>query len=125
MATPDEALEALRRREPIFHRAEFGTSREAFEAITAADFWETGASGSVYSRAFVLEVLEARYAEPDHDPMAGLEVSDFAVREVGDGIWLATYHLLQGERRTRRVTIWRETPDGWQAVYHQGSVVTG
>ncbi len=36
-------------REPIFHRAEFGTTRADFERMTAEDYWETGASGRRYS----------------------------------------------------------------------------
>jgi hypothetical protein len=123
MATHDEALGALHRREPIFHRVEFGTDRDAFEAATAPDFWEVGASGSLYTRDFVLDVCERRFADPAHDPMAGLAISDFAVREAGSGVWLATYELRQGDRRTRRVTVWRETTDGWQAAYHQGTVI--
>ncbi|MES1153696.1 MAG: DUF4440 domain-containing protein, partial [Rhodanobacter sp.] len=51
-------LEALRRREPIFHRPEFGSTRADFERMAAADFWEIGASGRRYSRAHVLDVLE-------------------------------------------------------------------
>ena len=31
--------------------------------------------------------------------------------------------LSQGERVTRRSTIWRRTQHAWQAVFHQGTVV--
>jgi hypothetical protein len=31
--------------------------------------------------------------------------------------------LRQGERVTRRATIWQRDPDGWKIVYHQGTVV--
>lgn len=41
-----EVLEQLSAREPIFHRAEFGVSREDFERMTVEEFWEIGASGS-------------------------------------------------------------------------------
>ena len=54
----------LSEREPIFHRPEYGTTRIAFEAMTAEDFWEVGASGRRYSRQFVLDTLEPRYSEP-------------------------------------------------------------
>jgi hypothetical protein len=57
-------LDELVRREPLFHRPESGTTRVDFEAMTAPDFWETGASGRGYSRAHVLDVLEERYKEP-------------------------------------------------------------
>lgn len=125
MTTPADAFEALSAREPVFHRVEFGTSVEAFEAMVAADFREVGASGSVYSRASVLEVYAQRYADPAYDPMAGLAVDDFAVTELGAGVWLATYRLAQGQRFTRRASIWRETPGGWQIAYHQGTVIAG
>jgi hypothetical protein len=38
-------------------------------------------------------------------------------------VYLLTYTLFQGERTTRRSTIWERTSDGWQAVFHQGTVV--
>jgi len=34
-----------------------------------------------------------------------------------------TYTLLQGERRTRRTSIWRRSGAEWQIVFHQGTVV--
>jgi len=44
----------LAAREPIFHKPEFGTSREDFDRLMAKDYWEIGASGQKYSREFVL-----------------------------------------------------------------------
>ena len=55
-------LEELIKREPIFHRPEFGTTRADFEKMMSPDFWEIGASGRRYSRAFVLDELERRHA---------------------------------------------------------------
>ena len=43
-----DVLAELMNREPPFHRTELGTSREAFETMTAPDFVEVGASGTVY-----------------------------------------------------------------------------
>jgi hypothetical protein len=114
-------LKQLERREPIFHRLELGTTRADFEAQTAPDFWEVGASGQRYSREFVWATLQKRYANPGEDPW---ETSQFHCREVGVGTFLLTYLLRQGERVTRRATIWRQTSDGgWQILYHQGTVV--
>lgn len=122
---PDLAgiLDELSRREPIFHRPEFGTSRADFEKMMAADFWEVGASGNRYSRQFALEELERRQAAPQEDIW---ETSDFLCRALAPDVYLLTYTLLQQRiRRTRRCTIWKRTDDGWKIVYHQGTIVGG
>ncbi len=86
-------LEELRPREPIFHHPEFGTKRRDYEAMTDTEFWEVRASGRRYSREFVLDK------------------------------YLITYTLHQGNRGTRRATLWRRTAAGWTVLYHQGTMV--
>ena len=113
-------LDALKQREPIFHRAEFGTTRQDFEAMTEADYWEVGASGRRYSRDYVLDVLEERFKHPVEEHW---ETSDFHCREIAVDNYLLTYTLKQGERITRRATLWRRTAQAWKIVYHQGTVV--
>ncbi len=114
-------LHELIAREPIFHRPEFGTSRQDFEAMTEPDFWEVGASGRRYSREFVLDTLEERHAQPVEETF---ETRDFHCRELGPDTYLLTYTLIQdGQRVTRRSTIWRRSPAGWKLVYHQGTLV--
>jgi hypothetical protein len=116
-----EVLAELSSREPIFHRPEFGSTRAVFERMTAEDFWETGASGRRYSRQFVLDELEKRFAAPHEDVW---ETSEFQCRRLGEDTYLLTYTLLQDRVRvTRRASIWRKTIDGWKIVYHQGTIV--
>lgn len=115
-AVRDELL----RREPIFHRAEFGITRQDFERMTAPEFWEVGASGRRYSRTFVLDTLEARYQNATTDVW---EIGDFHCLEIAEDNYLVTYTLIQGQRVTQRATIWRRASDDWQIVYHQGTVV--
>ena len=120
LMTETEALEALRAREPIFHRPELGTSRADFERMTDEAFWEVGASGRVYDRPFVLDELDRRHSSPHEDQW---EVSDFSCHALGGRTFLATYLLRQGARLSRRATLWRY--DGsWQAIYHQGTLVS-
>jgi hypothetical protein len=89
--------------------------------MTVEDFWETGASGRRYSRAYVLDELEKRYAVPHVDTW---ETMDFHCRRLAHDVYLLTYTLLQDkERRTRRSTIWQRTAEGWKIVYHQGTIV--
>ncbi len=115
-------LGELSAREPLFHRPEFGTTRADFEAMTAEDYWEVGASGTRYDRGFIWGVLEKRYAAHAPDEW---RTSEFACRPLGPATFLLTYVLDQGPRRTRRATIWEHTPTGWRALYHQGTVVSG
>ena len=116
-----EILAELSRREPIFHRPELGTTRADFETMTTEDFWEVGASGRRYSRTYVLDSLEKRYAVPHSDVW---EAMDFHCRRLATDVYLLTYTLVQDKkRRTRRSTIWQRTAEGWKIVYHQGTIV--
>lgn len=119
----EKILVELSRREPIFHRPEFGTSRVDFENMTAPDFWEVGASGRQYSRPAVLDELENRFSAPHRDVW---ETSGFRCRRLGPNVYLLTYTLLQDHtRRTRRSTIWERDGEVWKVVYHQGTIVPG
>jgi len=113
-------LEELKRREPVFHRPEYSGSPAALASQMAPEFWEIGASGRRYSREYVLETLAARAEEPLVDRW---RTSDFHCRELAPHLYLLTYTLLQGERRTRRASIWRRSGADWQIVFHQGTVV--
>ncbi len=110
----------LAAREPIFHHPERGTKRSDFEAMTVDDFWEIGASGRRYSREFVIETLLARFASPHAD---AYETSEFFTQQLADDLYLLTFTLRQGERVTRRATIWRRVSGDWKIVFHQGTVV--
>lgn len=116
-------LDELRRREPIFHTPRFARSLEEVEHAVAPDFWEVGASGRRYSRAFILHMLAtdpARYVDAE---AAGWTASGFAVRRLGPATYLLTYLLDQAGRRTRRVTIWEKAAEGWRILYHQGTPI--
>ena len=113
----------LARREPIFHRPAFGTTRADFERMTDAAFHEVGAPGRRYGRDHVLEVLEAR--QRDGVPEEPLEPSALRCEHIAGDAYLVTYDLRQGDRLTRRATIWRRDVNGmWTILYHQGTVAT-
>ncbi len=120
--TPELAaiLRELIEREPIFHRSELGTTRGDFERMTAVDFWEVGASGRIYDRVFVLDMLEERHRTPQ---VEDLRAFDFRIRELSSDTYLLHYTLLQGERKTRRTTVWKRERDGWKIVFHQGTII--
>jgi hypothetical protein len=115
-------FEQLRSREPIFHTPAFGTTPEDFEKATALEYWEVGASGRRYSRAFILSSLNAH--PPKDAASADWQTYDFGLRRLGPDTYLFTYTLRQAERLTRRATIWESSSEGWRVLYHQGTIVS-
>jgi hypothetical protein len=122
-ANLEHIFEDLLRREPIFHTEAFGSTVEDFAAIMAPDYWEVGASGRRYSREFILEWLSA--SPPVRADSAGWEASEHGLRALSPDTYLLTYTLRQRGRLTLRATIWHRSPEGWQILYHQGTIVTG
>jgi hypothetical protein len=114
-------LNELAPQEPIFHRAKFARTLSDFDRLMVADFWEFGASGRRYDREFILQKLEK--VPPIDAAAAGWVTSDFHCRRLAADTYLLTYTLDQDGRRTRRGTIWRSAPEGWQIVYHQGTLI--
>jgi hypothetical protein len=112
-------MEELKQHEPIFHRPEFGTSRSDFEAIITENFWEIGASGNIYSRSYILDVLEQRHSNADYKDE--WETDDFHCSMVAENHYLVSYLLKRNGRLTRRATLWSRTSDGWRAFFHQGT----
>ncbi|HWW99403.1 DUF4440 domain-containing protein [Collimonas sp.] len=115
-----DVQDELSAREPIFHRPEHGTTRADFELMMDAEFWEVGASGRRYSRAHVLDILEDRQAKPVEE---NWETRDFFCQEIAPDTYLLSYTLLQDSRTTHRATLWRRTSEGWNIIYHQGTIV--
>jgi hypothetical protein len=116
-------FEELRRLEPIFHTREFGTTTADFERRMAEGYFEVGASGRRYSREFILATVADQ--TPEDAAAAGWECTDFGLRRLGADTYLMTYTLRQWQRVTRRATLWRKTGEGWQILYHQGTMATG
>ena len=126
MTADTQSLERVTRelaaREPIFHRPGFGSSRADFEAMMADDFFEVGASGKKYARAFVLEALELRLRSP---VVEELSVTDFACRQISKDVYLVTYQLEQAHSRlSRRSSLWQKSSAGWKVLYHQGTLIS-
>jgi len=115
-------LDELRRREPIFHNPEFGSTTAEFERSTSPDYWEVGASGRRMSREFILR--ELIHSVPYVDAAtAGWQTSEFGLRRLGPDTYLLTYTLDQAGRRTRRSTIWQNSDNAWRILYHQGTII--
>lgn len=114
-------LDELRVLEDLYHAAHPQAAPEAFDRLVSPDFWEVGATGRPYSRAFARQVLADRHGRPDP---ATWRTDQYHLQEAGPGIYLLTYRLHQPARVTRRLTVWRREESHWQALYHQGTVVS-
>ena len=115
-------LEELKKREPIFHHPDkFGHLKQDILNMTCDEFWEVGASGNRYSREDVIKILLERYSNPGYVDI--WETKDFEILEITSDNYLITYILFQGERVTRRATIWRYIDGNWKILYHQGTVM--
>lgn len=119
----DAVLEELRPLEPIFHTSAFGVTRSDFERRMASCYFEVGASGRLYSRASILELLQRH--PPVDAGAAGWVCSDHRLQPLAPEIFLLTYTLRQGSRITRRATVWQWAAPGWQILYHQGTITAG
>jgi hypothetical protein len=120
IAVPAEAIDALRGREPIFHRERRGADRGRFEALGLPEYWEVGATGRAYRREFVLDTVTQRALDVEDDPWL---IHGFMDEPVAPSVWLATYELWQAACHSRRSTLWVRTADGWRARYHQGTLI--
>lgn len=116
-------LQELLTLETRFHGWHPAATLAQFDALLAPEFWEIGASGRRYGRAFARAVLAQRAAQaPASAP--DWVMADGHVAELAPGLWLLTYALQEPGRRTQRATLWRRGGEaGWQAVFHQGTVV--
>lgn len=113
-------------REPLFHQRHLTATADDVERETAEDLWETGASGTRYSREFVVDDLARRYAaDPvDESVRDGWAISDVRMKQIPPSTYLLTYTLHDQGRVTRRLTVWQGDPEqGWKVPYHQGTVV--
>ena len=87
--------------------------------LLADDFKEFGATGRVWTKTDIVAAME------DEEPVARV-IDDFEVRHLASNVVLATYlchHTSPSglAHSSRRSSIWREGPDGWQMVFHQGT----
>ena len=122
--TPEDILPVLAElapREPIFHRPAFASTSDDFARLMDPSYWEVGASGRRYSAAFILAHVEAN--QPGDADALGWQTSDFSCRHLGPDTYLLTYTLAQGDRLTRRATLWQRVANDWRILYHQGTLI--
>lgn len=96
-------LDESKARQPIFHHRELVHSAETFEGKAHPDFWEVGASGTVYSREEARATILRRLDERDVD-------------EMGDDGWVTEQHLADPARRGHLPA---DVHPSWQGTRHE------
>jgi hypothetical protein len=83
------------------------------------DFHEFGASGVVWDRESVLDMMEEEAAEGRVD----IRAEDLVASALAPGVVLVTYDSVTPSRRAHRSSVWVRTDGRWQVRHHQGTVV--
>ena len=98
---------------------EFRRDRVRVAELLSEEFVEFGASGRVWMREAILDLLatEVDYSLP--------EIEDFCARSVGEGVWLVTYRTVRPGRVVLRSSLWVLRAGSWQIVFHQGTLIGG
>jgi hypothetical protein len=89
--------------------------RTALISLLCEEFREFGASGRVFNREQIIQVLltsEPRTATVHH----------FCVTSLADNIALATYRVTTAIRVSHRSSLWMFRDNRWQLFFHQGTV---
>jgi hypothetical protein len=110
--------------EKKLHRAEIRASADEVAGLLADEFFEFGASGTVWTRQQVIEGLPRDQKTQSEGELGG---SDFSVHWLAEGVALVTY---RGTRRIPsetkehhylRSSIWKLINGQWRMAFHQGT----
>lgn len=107
----------LQREEDLQTKACRNNRARALELL-APDFCEIGASGRVWDRSSVIELLDSQAADGRE-----IEITGLSGRVLADGLILARWDSAHEGRRARRTSLWRHDTHGWRLVHHQGTML--
>lgn len=93
------------------------SNRDALEKWLDPEFTEIGQSGTYWTREAVIADLLAT----DQSAFTIVELSEPRVNHLAEDVYLLTYVVQIGERRSRRSSIWRERDGQLRMVFNQGT----
>lgn len=82
--------------------------------LLAEDFAEVGASGAVWDKASILDLLGS-------EDSVDIEVLELSGRAISADFVLVHWISETYEMRARRTSLWRRTASGWELIHHQGT----
>jgi len=120
--TPEQDLmRQIRLLEEALADPEVRASRDVMASLLSDDFREFGASGRIFDKEMILDLLAD---EPAGD---GYLVEELNVVRLGPDTALATYRIplreVAGEIKpaSLRSSVWRMEEGVWKALFHQGT----
>ncbi|OZF31529.1 DUF4440 domain-containing protein [Rhodococcus sp. 14-2496-1d] len=94
--------------------AECRRDRERLARLLADDFTEVGASGTVWDKSSILDMLGSEVS-------VEIEMIEPVGRVIGADYVLLQWISRTSKMRARRTSLWRRTNTGWELVHHQGT----
>ena len=98
-------------------------SPEKLAPLLADEFVEFGSSGRAYNKKQILFALRKQIP-------GRLTIEEFRVREISPAAALVTYRARaesadhKTEKSSLRSSVWVQRENGWQMIFHQGTVVS-
>ncbi|MDV8021822.1 nuclear transport factor 2 family protein [Rhodococcus sp. IEGM 1330] len=112
----DDDLSTVLELERELQTAECRRDRERLASLLADDFTEVGASGTVWDKSSILDMLGS-------ESSVEIEVIELSGRVIGSNCVLVQWISRTAELRARRTSLWRRTDTGWELVHHQGTPI--
>lgn len=119
----DELLAHLKSLEVRLHQADAWKDPSGIPAVLHPRFMEFGSSGATYTRAQIIEAL----GKPGTGQAVRIWSQDYRLHLQESGLALLLYHSAhigyddRLVRHTLRSSLWQNTADGWQMLFHQGT----
>ena len=110
----DNDLSTVLALERELQTAECRRDRERLTRLLADDFTEVGASGTMWDKSSILDMLGTEIP-------VEIEVIEPTGRVIGPDYVLLQWVSQTPEMRARRTSLWRRSDTGWELVHHQGT----
>ncbi len=110
----------LRELEELLLNPAIRKDRQRLESLLSADFVEFGASGSIWTRAKIIEQLAS-------EESTTIQLEDFRCTELSPDVALVTWRAIRQNAppntspASLRSSIWRKEDGEWRVVFHQGT----
>ena len=92
----DANMQQVRQREPAFYQAELCATQEQLERYADPEFWEVGASRTIYTPETAIAIVEERFRTRAEADSSEWEVREFGGRELGPPTYMMTHLMRQG-----------------------------